>query len=475
MASLSTKSPERRSSSFLKDTKVDEEDKSEWASMSNNTIKYNDSKASEEEISNINTMRTNLGSVMTEGPLSKQPENVSDYKLLRFLRGYETIEEAETAFREMAEYRDANGFNEIRQKLVDRSKIDPTSGKISFNDPNYWEEYQPIRDVIAKGIRYEYGIDNNNNVMTVTDIGALDIRAIIKHGLQDLWSEMCLTTEEYSNLKLHDLTVERGHLVARHDVINVSNFGLFQWNKECYSLITKVFAGNTHYPESVVKITSCGNGSVAVMAWKVMKHFVPERTKRKLSVLGTTFIPDLIDEVPFHHLPLTWGGGSSSKKNGFDQAWSEECSNISVCVGRRDVHRITIGCEKKGQIVQWSWKILGYSIKVSTQFARLEEIQSDEKEEKVEGETKSSPSPTSSLLKLQTLPLMNCGQKETTIESSEGLQSGEFVAPCRGAFVYTFDNTFSYLRSKTINNLSIQVIDGNEKEEDDEDEGEMTL
>ena len=458
MASL-TSEPERRSSTFLNDTQVDANDQSEWAAMSSNhTIKFNDSLPSEEELSNITSLKEELGTLLTEGALSQQPENVSDFKLLRFLRGYEnSVEEAATAYREMAKYRDENDFNRLRQKLVDGNK----------EDPNLWSEYKPIRDILSKGMRYEYGFDLAQNVVTVTDIGALDLRSIIKAGLQDLYCEMCLMTEEYSNVRLHDLTVERGHLVARHDIINVSNFGVFQWNKACYDLITKVFAGNKHYPECVVKITSCGNGSVAVMAWKVMKHFVPERTKQKLAVLGTSFISDLVLEVPFQRIPLIWGGGGVTR-NGFDYAWSEECTKESLCVGRRDVSTLKIGIDQPGRVVEWSWKLAGYSIKVCSQFARLESG-GESGGGSGSGETKEGGDAMGGEKEMTSLSFAVV-EEEKTCEASGGVVTGRFVAPCKGVFQLTFDNTFSMLRSKTVE-ISIRVVEesGSEEDEDDED------
>jgi hypothetical protein len=360
----------------------------------------------------------------------------------------------------MATYRDEHDFNRLRQKLVERSK----------QDPNLWPEYEPIRNIVAKGMRYEYGFDSAQNVVTVTDIGALDMRAIIKAELQDLYCEMCLMTEEYSNLRLHDLTVKRGRLVARHDVINVANFGVFQWNKACYDLITKVFAGNKHYPECVVKITSCGNGTVAVMAWKVMKHFVPERTKQKLAVLGTSFLSDLMQEVPFQRIPLAWGGGGVTRR-GFDLAWSEECTKNSVCVGRRDVTSLTIGIDQPGRVVEWSWKLAGYSLNVCSQFARLD---GGEGGEGGEGETKGGDAKGQDEMTSLSFEVVDA---EKTHEAG-GAVTGKFVAPCKGVFQLIFDNKFSMLRSKTVE-VSMNVVEEDDEEEgssEDEDDNEgMTL
>jgi hypothetical protein len=473
MAALASTTQERRTSTFLSNTKVDAQDKSEWAKMSNNnTLKFNDSLPTTEELSNVQSLRKELGTLMTEGDLSKQPENVSDYKLLRFLRGYEdSVTDAAAAYREMATYRAEHNFNALRQKLVD-----------NYQDPNLWEEYQPIIQLMPKGLRYEHGMDFNGNVLTVTDIGALDLRAIISNDLQDLYCELCLMTEEYSNLRLHEMTVQRGRLVARHDLINVSNFGLFQWNKACYDMLTTVFAGNKHYPECVVRISSCGNGSVAVVAWKVMKHFVPERTKQKLAVFGTVFLSELQADVPFNRIPLCWGGGSvgNGTPDGFDAAWSEACTNKSIVVGRRDVKVIKIGCFEEGVTVKYSWALSGYSIKVSSHFAAVnkdagvvEDGNSGEsKENNIEenaGETKEMDEKGPSREVVGSLPLVSVDTEET-IESSSGRQTGQFVAPSSGVFALKFDNTFSMLRSKTIE-LSISVDEATGGAEEEESEG----
>ena len=75
----------------------------------------------------------------------------------------------------------------------------------------------------------------------MTDIGALDLRAIVKNGLQDLYVQFCMITEEHGNMTLHELSEQAGKLIARHDVINVMNFGFlldelesFLWGEESH-------------------------------------------------------------------------------------------------------------------------------------------------------------------------------------------------------------------------------------------------
>ena len=48
---------------------------------------------------------------------------------------------------------------------------------------------------------------------------------------------------------------------------------------------------------NVYKISSCGNGWVAVRAWRLIRRAVPERTKRKIRVLGVSFAEDLLEDL----------------------------------------------------------------------------------------------------------------------------------------------------------------------------------
>ena len=44
---------------------------------------------------------------------------------------------------------------------------------------------------------------------------------------QDMYLQHCLSLEEYFNLRLHDLSLAAGRLVARHDLVDVSRLGMY--------------------------------------------------------------------------------------------------------------------------------------------------------------------------------------------------------------------------------------------------------
>mmetsp|Transcript_9059 Transcript_9059/g.17337 ORF Transcript_9059/g.17337 Transcript_9059/m.17337 type:complete len:270 (+) Transcript_9059:3-812(+) len=257
---------------------------------------FDSSAANGDELQQITLLRESLKDLLTQPPLAEQAENVSDWKLLRFLRGYSTdVDKAAAAYRDMVKYRQEHNIDTLRSRLVE-SKL----------APHELEEYKEVVQLLRKGLRYTNGMDLSGNLLTVTDIGELNLRQVIAQNLVDVYVEYCCSVEEYTNILLHSLCGQQKRLVGRHDVLNVLSLGLLSFNKACFSVLTRVMEAQKHYPEAVVKITSAGNGKVAVMLWRFFKPLIPARTKRKLRVLGVDFVGQLLEDVPVSLVPLVW-------------------------------------------------------------------------------------------------------------------------------------------------------------------------
>ena len=262
--------------------------------------------ATEEEKKQIARMKEVIGEeVLSASPLKDQEENVSDDKFLRFLRGYDgDVEASAEAYTAMLKFRKDNNIDERRSDIL-KMGLDVY--------PNRWPQYKPLWDIIAKGMRECYSFDKFGNLVTVTSIGDLDIRKVLDKELGNLYVQYTQTLDEWYNLKLFNLSKERGMCVGRHDVINVTTFGLFQFNGACYKFLERVFEGNGHYPESCVRITSCGNGWLAMMAWNIMRPFIPARTKQKLRAVGVDFLPVLLESLDADQIPACWGGSRTTR------------------------------------------------------------------------------------------------------------------------------------------------------------------
>lgn len=227
------------------------------------------------------------------------PEAVSDFKYLRFLRGYKgDVAKAAVAFHEMADWRIENDVGKVVAAL---KKTEEETGKLPF--PYDMDIFLPLVDAFGTQeslMRYfPDNTDKAGNLLTSVAVGFYDLRKIVRTGLQDLLVKSNIFVDVFFEIQLERLSIKEQKLAQRHDLLIVSNpyIGLFQFSPSALKLICSVSMNFKHFPETIAKITSCGNNMVAVGIWKVIRPFVPKHTTKKISVLGTSFMPELLKNI----------------------------------------------------------------------------------------------------------------------------------------------------------------------------------
>mmetsp|Transcript_20417 Transcript_20417/g.34398 ORF Transcript_20417/g.34398 Transcript_20417/m.34398 type:complete len:410 (+) Transcript_20417:201-1430(+) len=394
----------------------------DWGELS--TVKSNifvKDFANAHELNLINDMKVIIGiDVLQKPPLCDQQENIDDNKFLRFLRGYEGDPiKAAAAYKEYLTYRADNNINDKRVLILQHDHA----------YPNTWPEYNSLWAVTAKGLRECYGRDKFGNLVTVTEIGELDVRGIISENLVELYLDYNQTLEEWFNLELHRLSKQAGQLVGRQDIINVSNLGVFQFNIACYKVLEKCLICGTYYPEASVCITSVGNGWLAMQAWNnIIRPFIPERTKMKIRAVGTEFLPVLLETIDLDQLPLLWG--DTRNDTPFNKLFSSDCDDegdpsapVNVTICRRDVKIVRIQVLNSHSTITCHWTLLSHTIDFEAYFLpsqnELERVQIAER------------------------AVVSAEHKVTEHECSVS-------AGVPGTLVLVFDNSTSILRSKTV-------------------------
>lgn len=235
--------------------------------------------------------------------LFDQPCMRSHWKLLRFLRGYKhDVNLAAEAFDRMATFREESDILSIRNELLE---IEEKTGALPF--PYDLPAFAPLVNLIGKGLLHRHGFDKQGNLLTTVLVGEWRVKLVAAKGkdMEELLIRGQMYLDEYFDIVLHRLTEERGLLVRRHDLLSVSNpsIGVLQFTPGAIGLIQKSTAGSQHYPEAVARVTSCGNGMFALGLWKLINPFVPEHTKRKIQVLGTTYYPNLLEVIEENEIP----------------------------------------------------------------------------------------------------------------------------------------------------------------------------
>ncbi|GMI33775.1 hypothetical protein TeGR_g3651 [Tetraparma gracilis] len=260
-------------------------------------ITQNQSPPTPSELTQLSELRSLLSPTLSLPHIASHPECTSDWKLLRFLRGYHgVVPDAAAAFGRMAEFRLEQGVAEISNRM---KSVEAESGTLPW--PYDTDEFKPLLDCMGGKdclMRSENTFDKNGNLVTSVAVGLYDLRKVNAASLGDLLVKGNICVDVYFDIVLHKLSESRGSLAQRHDLLTVLNpsIGIFQFSPAALRLINRVSANQKHYPESVGRITSCGNGALAVGIWKIIRPWVPKHTTEKIRVLGTAFEEQIMED-----------------------------------------------------------------------------------------------------------------------------------------------------------------------------------
>ena len=167
-------------------------------------------------------------------------------------------------------------------------------------------------------------------------------------------------------IKLHGLSVECGHLVGEHQVVDVEGVGVFSFNGTL-DLLKKFGKGSKHYPERIVHSThafapftpvhsrrvapaadpclplactrpihwlpccaqpyceqrcvcaTCAvddinNTKLAMFIWPAIAPWIPKHTAAKLRVCGRDYKDMLLRQIAKSELPVVMGGDSNDAR-----------------------------------------------------------------------------------------------------------------------------------------------------------------
>jgi hypothetical protein len=261
------------------------------------SIKTNQQLASEEEQAKLEQLRAcTMECAAKLGGSS--PEATSDLKLLRFLRGYSgSVKDAALAYADMVEWRLENDVADVVATL---KKVEADEGQLTF--PYEMPMFQPLIEALGTKdglMRFNNSTDRAGNLLTSVAVGLYDLRKVVRANLSDLLIKSNIYVDCYFEILLERLSLQNLRLMQRHDLLIVSNpsIGLFQFSPSALRLIKRISMNSKHFPETIAKITSCGNNMMAVGIWKIIRPFVPKHTTEKITVLGSSFQEELLKSI----------------------------------------------------------------------------------------------------------------------------------------------------------------------------------
>lgn len=110
-------------------------------------------------------------------------------------------------------------------------------------------------------------------------------------------------------------------------------------------------------------------------AFDMVKGFLPERTKKKITVCGTNFLEELKQWIPGEYISVRYGGKSSEMINGGGPLTGVYKGENDVIVSARDSFQKEISVSVSS-IIGFDFKLNGYDIGFSINFTPTGKTQS---------------------------------------------------------------------------------------------------
>ena len=369
----------------------DEESSKDWAIMS------------EEEKSAVEELRKNCQDIKI--PILDVDPKLS---LLRFIRARQgNLKKAEAMMRKTAEFRGNcadNIFHEFEMpEVLDRY----FPGSVQTPDAPLFV------DKLGRPIVYEaLGQVDPSGIVNATKAGGDNFMA--KYNTYNM---------EHLLRRCRELTKKSGKPVCQaviiEDVKGLCHRHLFPAGLALFGRLTRVM--EDHYPE-IMGVTYVINApSIFTMIWGIVKKFFDERTRDKIHILGTDYLPTLLKTIDKSQIPVELGGTSTQMKYPPEGGiiperyfLPEAIGFTKVNIGRRAQETASVAL-RSGDVAHWEFysggRDVGFDLQFDSGDADVEEIRAWSRV--TEGE-------------------------------------GTYTAKADGTLRFNFDNRFSMMRSKEV-------------------------
>jgi len=338
--------------------------------------------------------------------VAKRPEQLRDLYLARWLVARDwNVDAAVEMFKTSMKWREEFKADTIRETFPEECKAD------FENYRNYW----PGKVT---------GMTHDGWPVAFERIGSVDPTSVMEK-----------TTEEFrvkfNVYRMEGLEEERRKLEDKHGfsagitmVTDVSGLGWAHYTSAAVNLFKAIANVNkNNYPEALRRSYVINAPGVFSMAWSVLTPFMDASTLKKTSIHGADFMPALLEVMPKESIPENLGGsapplpsGGIFRRPGEQPEEASKYTTVTVARGATFTQELNITCPAQ---ITWEFLTQDYDIKFGLYF----KINDKEREEVIAPETKNS--------------------HQATI-------TGQYDVTKPGEYILEWDNTYSLLRSKTL-------------------------
>ncbi|EER10736.1 dimethylaniline monooxygenase, putative [Perkinsus marinus ATCC 50983] len=357
-------------------------------------------------------------------------------RLLMFLRvAKNDAHMAAKRFKEFLAWRQMRKVDEIRKNILEK--------KLTFDDiphidkVTYYLPFNPcLRDAVGEPLRAKDG-----SFIYCERLGMIETNGFISEMLvfsqvsDDEFMEMFIYLSELGQLLIHDVYERTKELSSFILVIDVGGAPAASWAnpKLCKAVVNRMGSAGklreSYYPGQVSKVCFLNAPWIFDTFFKLLRSFLSKASLSKVTICrpGDQHIMSLVDpmnipaflggscESPLGQVPET--GRLLNDRFGLGTGGAVE----TVTIAKGESLRIPLTAVKEGDVVSWAVGVEAQEILFGV------EIQTHK-----DGEMTSEFA----------VPLEKCSRQKSV--------RGQYTSPADGRLVFVFDNTASWLRSRTV-------------------------
>eukprot|EP00475_Leptophrys_vorax_P016287 TRINITY_DN22755_c0_g1_i1.p1 TRINITY_DN22755_c0_g1~~TRINITY_DN22755_c0_g1_i1.p1 ORF type:complete len:384 (-),score=99.18 TRINITY_DN22755_c0_g1_i1:81-1232(-) len=308
---------------------------------------------------------------------------------------------------------------------------------------NFWQMMENCKNMTTKDFphadtirrfsyeREDYCFDLSGNPVSFTRVALLDPVSYMGNITTEMLEEYTLHLFAVKIGMFSRLTQEKGFIVRGIRVWDMEGLSVGHFSSEMLRYLKGVVTpAQANFPEHMYKSFIINAPSMFSMAWALIKPFVPERSLKKITIMGSDYKDTLLKYIAEDQLPVQYGGTNAAPL--WEDAESEFTKTLVPARG-------SIKLEKKipqGSKLVWDFRTVYADVGFEVKFVA---------EDASKTTTKAVP--------------------YSRVESYKKIQKGEFVPSSSGTAFICFDNSYSLMTGKEIvYQVSVSQISPSEDE-----------
>jgi len=260
-------------------------------------------------------------------------------------------------------------------------------------------------------------LDKSGNPVSFGRVKLLDPASFLANCTPEIMEEytmyMIAKKVEMMRLQSH----EKGFVVRGVRILDLEGLGMSHMSSDMLKYLQNIVGPvNKNFPEHLYKMFIINAPVIFSMGWGIIKTFLPERSIKKISILGSDYRDALLEVIDEDQLPVQYGG-----KNELELWTNPEAEHKKTLVraGNKLVEEYNLNA---GDVLNWDFRTVAADIGFSVEF----EPSSGGDKESIVGYSR--------------------------IEAHKKIVQGEYKCPenVSGKVLITFDNSFSYWNGKEL-------------------------